>query len=170
MVAASLCFVKLCSWLLLGRALTVWSSGEYASANNKQDDVLILRSLLGSRSDEAGETLSTAADLTYVSDTSFSNAGIISSREDKDLWRLMTLSSGLVVINVGVFEAPIGAGGNNLNVRLRLLDANLNQLGVDDPLDSFGASMSLVCHISEAKWQRHCLVFAIDSPNRNILH
>jgi hypothetical protein len=49
------------------RDMSTFSKGEYADANNKEDDLAILTGKLGARADDVGNTTATAKALTQNS-------------------------------------------------------------------------------------------------------
>ena len=75
------------------RQLTQWSSGEYNNANQTQDDIAIIASsqnTIGFRADDHGDTTPVATDANPNNETSFNLAGIISTRNDQDSFRVTT--------------------------------------------------------------------------------
>jgi hypothetical protein len=100
-----------------------WSKGEYANANNKEDDVAIITKTANGvtyRADEAGNTIATAKVLTIAASgtvTGSQNYGIITTRTDVDVYSFTT-SGGTV--NITVSPAPLHP---DLNVLLTLTDA-----------------------------------------------
>jgi len=93
------------------RPITQWSKGDYAGANNQQDDIAIIRGVLGERPDEAPSTVAGAP-------TVPTGPAYISSRTDVDTFRLGTCT-GPVTISA----APTLEAGANLDLELRLLNA-----------------------------------------------
>ena len=93
--------------------VTQWSKGEYADANNQQDDIQILTDLLGLRLDDHGNTITTASDLLFVRDKlsttnqqsdpynlSPENKGIISHRNDIDVFEFQVTEQSIANFSV----------------------------------------------------------------------
>jgi hypothetical protein len=113
-------------------AITQWSRGEYAGANNTQDDYLVAASNgLFTRSDDHGDT---AAAATTLSGPSLSAEGVISSPSDVDAF---TIAAGAGMLNVTVSPAPISP---NLDVRLELRSADGVLVAADDPVSGSTSS------------------------------
>lgn len=92
------------------RPITQWSKGDYAGANNQQDDIAIIRSVLGERADEAPSTVAGAPAVP-------TGPAYISSRTDVDTFRLGTCSGP-----VSISAAPTLEAGANLDLELRMLN------------------------------------------------
>ena len=71
------------------QGLTQWSKGEYAGANNSQDDIATIDSFIPRRQDETGSTPLTAKPI--AAPTALD--GVLSSRSDSDSYKV-TLPSG----------------------------------------------------------------------------
>lgn len=142
-----------------GRTITQWSNGEYfgecivmvdseltgsVGATNLQDDIAIIGSRLGFIKDEAGSTLSTSLDVTFLSSTQFDETGIISTRTDVDIWRLPVWSAGTVTLAVRPWQTSSDTPGNNLNVKIQLLSPTGAVIAEDSPDNDYGASISQV--------------------------
>jgi hypothetical protein len=116
---------------------SLWWYGTSTSSTTMQDDMAIISSAtngFGYRADEAGDTVSTPAPLS-VSGTTVSASGVISKTTDLDYWSF-TAGAGLASFTVSVPSI------NNLDAKVRLVDANGNII-VDwqDPT-TFGASLT----------------------------
>ncbi len=124
-----------------------WSKGEYANANNTEDDIAIIASMpasttttVGFRTDEAGSTNATSKLL--VSNASgvidaVQNVGIITSRTDVDVYRFTT-TGGAVNITV---SATIPAHAN-LDVLLSLKNSAGTTVASANPTTSMDATVS----------------------------
>jgi hypothetical protein len=98
-----------------GAAVSQWSRGDYAGANNHEDDLAVIgRHGLSLRSDEAGSTTATAAALNTLP----GGKGVISSSSDSDWFKLTDCTGTLAA------SATPTAVGPDLDVRLDLLDAS----------------------------------------------
>ncbi|WP_408898557.1 fibronectin type III domain-containing protein [Nocardioides sp. R1-1] len=95
-------------------AVTQWSRGSYAGANNAEDDRAVIGAHgLPPRTDEAGSTPATAADLSTLPD----GAGVITGPADAD-WYALTGCAGTLTAS-----ASPAAVGPNLDIVLELRNA-----------------------------------------------
>lgn len=99
------------------RPITQWSKGDYDGANNQQDDIAVIRNVLGERADEAPSTVAGAPAVP-------TGPAYISSRTDVDTFRLGTCT-GPVTISAG----PTLEAGANLDLELRLLNSEGTTVG-----------------------------------------
>lgn len=84
------------------KPLVQWSKGEYANANNKEDDIAIMQQFAALRADEAGDTPQTAALLQPTVTNGVASAtaqGLIGRQGDRDLYRF-TASPGSITAAV----------------------------------------------------------------------
>lgn len=95
--------------------VTQWSSGEYADANNRQDDVSLIGAYTGFRRDDHADTPVNATPLSFTR----SMRGVISARTDVDVFSFE--ASGRVRLRVRVQDRKA-----DLDVGLRILDAQGN--------------------------------------------
>ena len=103
-----------------------WSRGEYAGANNTQDDLSVIQSHgLPLRSDDHGSTTSTA----HVLGTATTASGVIGTRDDRDVFSINRQCSSDATITL--IPAP---SSPNLDGSLRVLDASGELVAQDDPL------------------------------------
>lgn len=117
--------------------LTQWSRGEYAGANNTQDDLSIITSQngFGYRADDHGSTIGTASNLT-LSGSSLSGSGIIERNTDADVFAFST-DSGTINLNISPFQR-----GPNLDILAQLYDASDNLITSSNPTGSLEANLS----------------------------
>lgn len=115
------------------RAVSQWSIGEYAGANNREDDTAILAGRLGARADDHSNTATGATPLItsaggIVASTTVErdianarpeNKGIIGSRSDVDVFSF-TAGTGPLNLTVAPHQLPVNTAGGNLDVRLDL--------------------------------------------------
>ncbi|HYW18293.1 MAG TPA: DUF4347 domain-containing protein [Nodularia sp. (in: cyanobacteria)] len=114
-----------------------WSKGEYASADNQQDDLHIIttRNGFGYRDDDTGNTIATAKPLTTTS-TSLSGNGIIERNTDIDFYSFYT-GAGAISLTVNPFtRAP------NLDILAQLYNATGNLIGSSNPTDLLSATIT----------------------------
>ena len=107
------------------RAITQWSKGEYALANNTADEVAVMQSYGAPLSlDDHGATLAAATDI--VGPAVFA-LGVIESRTDVDVFRFTTGAGGISLALAGTSSQP------DLDISAELLDANGAVLMASDP-------------------------------------
>jgi len=102
------------------RNVTQWSRGEYANANNTQDDLQVISTFLPYAADDHGDTLDTA---TFASGTSLSGVGIIGKSTDIDLFQIRAGKGNLVITPKVVLYSP------NLRLQVRVLDSTGTPMG-----------------------------------------
>lgn len=126
--------------------VTQWSRGEYASANNTEDDLAIIVGAsngFGYRVDDIGSTQATAPALKFTG-SAVSDAGIIERSTDLD-WFSFTTSGGNVVLNVNtvnINSAQTPQPGANLAVSLQLVNSAGTVLQTVNPTTTLSASIS----------------------------
>jgi hypothetical protein len=72
------------------KAVTKFNPGDYAGANNHEDDLAIVSSKLPYRTDDIGSTTATASTLSVGVDGTFTATGIIETATDADVFRVTT--------------------------------------------------------------------------------
>lgn len=81
------------------RSLVQWSKGEYANANNTEDDLTIMTGYgFTFRPDDHGNSIASASELT-VTGTTVSGKGIIERTTDRDYFSFLT-GAGTVTLNI----------------------------------------------------------------------
>jgi hypothetical protein len=138
--------------------VTQWSKGEYANANNKQDDLNIIDFRLGYRADDHGNALAAASPLLIEIDGNIvatnpqadphdaysQNKGVIELSNDIDMFAF-DASAGTVNITVEPGWAAFyrtARRGANLDIQAALYDQQGTQLAASDPLDNTNATIS----------------------------
>lgn len=119
--------------------LSQWSKGEYARANQLQDDLSIIATQnnnSGYRTDDAGPAHATAAILEIFGAGTVDDEGVISHPTDVDAFRFTT-TGGMVSLAV----APV-ANGPDLDISAAIYDAAGNQLLVSNPDTALNATLS----------------------------
>ena len=115
--------------------LVQWSKGEYAGANNVQDDYAVMAGNgLPVRADDHGNTPATA---TVLSGSTIDTTGVIERPGDIDMFRV---TSGAGTLSVTVSPASRSA---NLDVLLELRDANGAVIASANPVDALAATLSV---------------------------
>jgi PKD repeat protein len=118
-----------------------WSKGEYADANNKEDDFAVMQSNgLPLRADDHGNTAGTATQLassTASGVSTLSGAGIIHSAADVDVF---AFSAGAGTLTLQVNPS---ARSPDLDVGIELRDSAGNLLASAAPTDSMAASVAI---------------------------
>ena len=106
------------------REVTQWSKGEYAGANNTEDDLAIIPTYGAPlRADDHGNFIGTA---TALAGTSISASGVIETRNDVDMF---SFQSGAGSISFTVNPAPRSP---NLNIYAALYDGTGNLVASND--------------------------------------
>jgi hypothetical protein len=123
-----------------GKYVTKFSKGEYAGANNFEDDVALIAARLSSRGDDVGNSNGAAAPLS-VGGSTVAGAGIIGTTGDLDVWAFTT-AAGTITLNVSPYRAPANTGGGNLDLKLELRDANNLVVASADPATDTVASLA----------------------------
>lgn len=106
-------------------AISQWSKGEYAGANNTQDDFAVAGSNgLPLRTDDHGNT---SANATALTGTPVTATGVISTRTDVDAFTI-SASAGSATISV----VPVATSAN-VDLKLELRDGTGTLVASDDP-------------------------------------
>lgn len=106
------------------KAISQWSNGEYANANNKQDDYAVVGSNgLALRADDHGNGTSSATALTLGTTTN----GVYATGPDVDVFRI-DVSAGTFTFAAN--SAPVGG---NLDIKLELLNSSGAVIATADP-------------------------------------
>ncbi len=123
---------------VFNRNVTQWSKGEYADANNTEDDVQLISAQTGFAPDDVGN-LTTAATALTVVDFAFSASGIIGTNTDTDLYSF-TKEAGACSFSAKPYRAGFGTNGGNVDLVLTLLDSAGTVLATSAP-DATTAAM-----------------------------
>jgi len=116
--------------------VTQWSRGEYANANNTQDDLTVMQTYgIGQRTDDHGETNSVAS--YFAVGTQLVASGIIERNTDVDMFAF-TAGAGPMVLTVSP-QSP----GPNLDLRAELRDASGVLVATSNPANSLSVSFNL---------------------------
>jgi len=105
------------------REVSQWSKGEYANANNTEDDLAIIQGYISYRADDHGDTIGTATPLTGPD---ISASGVIEKSTDVDMFSFQT---GPGTISFTVNPAPRSP---NLDIYVRLYDGTGNPVASND--------------------------------------
>ncbi|WP_405063068.1 zinc-dependent metalloprotease [Kribbella sp. NBC_01505] len=107
------------------RGISQWSKGEYADANNKEDDYGVVGTHgLALRTDEAGDTTADAAALTLGTTAT----GYIAAETDTDVYKVTVGAAGNYTAT-----ANAAASGGNLDIKLDLLNSAGTVVASADP-------------------------------------
>jgi len=107
------------------RGISQWSKGEYADANNKEDDFGVVGTHgLALRTDEAGDTTAAAAALTVGTPVT----GYIAAETDTDVYKVTVDAAGNYTAT-----ANAAASGANLDIKLDLLNSAGSVVASADP-------------------------------------
>jgi hypothetical protein len=118
--------------------VTQWSKGEYADANNNQDDLAIITSNngFGYRLDDHGGAVGSATALTNI-DGNVSGFGIIEKNTDFDYF---SFNTGDGTVNLTINPAEIDA---NLDILAQIFDSNGKSIAISDDSSTLSANFSL---------------------------
>ncbi|MBB5350302.1 hypothetical protein HNR46_000526 [Haloferula luteola] len=119
-----------------GKEVTQWSQGEYAGANQQQDDIAFIGASTPERADEAPDLIDEAVPLTLTSGGSVEQSGLIINRHDLDRYSFTTGGGTLNLQFTGAESSP------NLNIEARLYHPSGNQIALSSPGDQLSASLS----------------------------
>jgi len=140
--------------------ITEWSIGEYADANQQQDDLAIIDGKLGYRQDDHGDSRAAATALSVDTDGSVvasnpeldphnvltENKGVIGSSADVDVFSFVT-GNGTVDLTVNpgwdAFYRSSSRRGSNLDIEAELQDLNGATVALSDPNSDTAASISV---------------------------
>jgi PKD repeat protein len=121
--------------------LVQWSKGEYANANQTQDDIVRIQNYgAPMMSDDHGDTLASASALDAVSNgttTTVSAAGLIRRADDIDVFQFV---SGPGDIAIAVDPAPFSP---NLDVLAELYDSQGNLVASANQVDALAAVINV---------------------------
>jgi len=140
--------------------VTPWSKGEYANANNPQDDLAILAGHLGYAGDDHGDSPATATPLLVEINGDIlvssperdpdnvlpENKGIIDDRNDVD-WFFLDVAGGSLNITATPAWHSFGYTahrGANLDIELSLFDSDGELVVVDEPTDRTNATVAAI--------------------------
>lgn len=117
--------------------LVQWSKGEYAGANNQEDDIAVMQAnQLPLRADDHGDTLALASPLS--GGTTLSGSGLIERRTDRDVFKFSAGSGN------ASFSLAFANPSPNLDAQLDLLDSAGTVIASANPADALGATISTV--------------------------
>lgn len=118
--------------------LVQWSKGEYATANNTEDDFAVMaENGLPQRADDHGDALASATLLAATPDNNVAGNGVIERPGDADAFAFY---SGGGTINLSINPATRSP---NLDVLAELHSVAGTVLASDNPTDALNASISL---------------------------
>lgn len=116
-----------------------WSKGEYAGANNTEDDLQIIATTnngVDYSTDDHGDTTAAAGWLHIAPGGTVANEGVIGSTPDADVFRFRTSGGNLD------FTIENATFNPNLDLKAEILDASEAVVGSSDPAGSLDASFS----------------------------
>jgi hypothetical protein len=122
------------------RSVTQWSKGEYAGANNTQDDLYVIardQNGFGYRTDMNGSVALT--DTVRALETSAGAFDVLGLLRRSDLLELHQFSTGGGTLSASV--RPFADRTANVDLRLEVRDAAGATLAVSSPLETLGASV-----------------------------
>lgn len=115
------------------RAVSQWSMGEYAGANNSEDDLAVIARHLPRRADDHGSSLVTADQLGSL--PSYAASGVIGTRSDTDVFALDRTCTG------PLRAAATGIGAQTaLDLSLEVLDEQGRTVARSAPASTFSGT------------------------------
>ncbi len=117
------------------RNFSGWNNGPTPSGcTADQDNLSIITSLNGFtyRQDDHSDDPNISPTILAVNNNSFSNAGIISTNVDKDVFKINFSKQGILHLDAIPFSVGINNDGANLDVKLTLLNASMQVMQVYD--------------------------------------
>ncbi|MDR1805895.1 MAG: hypothetical protein LBQ80_03880 [Clostridium sp.] len=119
------------------QALTQWSKGEYADANNQEDDLAIIASKIPYNTDDYGDNPLDATALPLAGGTT---NGLISTTDDVDVFSFTIKGNGSLTLNLT--DPYMAADATNLDAKVTISSTALAADIVLDDQSSLGASYS----------------------------
>jgi hypothetical protein len=120
------------------RPLAQWSRGEYAGANNQEDDLAIIAASAPYRPDDFNDTVAAAAASALVSaGPALAAAGVIGHTGDVDVFPFAAAAAGVMAATA----APASAGPN-LDILLQLINASGAVLASANPAGALAATLT----------------------------
>ena len=119
-----------------------WSKGEYKGANCYEFDIEIIANKVngfGFAPDDAGDTLGTAAPLSFTGST-IEQRGVIDKLGDRDVFSFNTTRGGGMLVSASGIGNQVG----NCDVQLDVLNANGVVLGTNTFARSLGAGLNVI--------------------------
>lgn len=123
-----------------GRQISQWSRGEYAGANNQEDDLAIIAGRLTYRADDHPDA--SPVDLSPDALGAIAASGVMAASGDADVFAFTT-AAGTIDLTVSPFVSAAHTRGGNLDIRLDLVDAAGDVVATADRSDRTGATLSL---------------------------
>lgn len=121
------------------RNVTQWSkASEYLDGSQTQDDLSIISTKIGYRTDDHGNTFGTASSL---ANGTVNRTGVIERTNDPDFFTFIS-GPGTITLNAAGYKCDTGTWGGNLDVLLELYDGAQNLLVSNNPADQVNASVS----------------------------
>jgi PKD repeat protein len=115
------------------KPLVQFSKGEYANANNTQDDLAVIATYVPVAADDHGNTLATAS---VLAGPTVADGGTIESRSDVDVFRFDT-GAGAISLNL---KGP--GPDTNVDLKAELLDAAGQVIQTSDSSASLSAAIN----------------------------
>ena len=117
-----------------GRNVSQWSKGEYFQANQTQDDLDIISQKTPYRTDDHGNTNTTATLLIASNGTLLIASGIISRNTDVDVFSFVA-GVGSLSLTVFPYRCATGTHGGNLDISARLYNSSGTLVASNNPPD-----------------------------------
>ena len=119
------------------RDIVQFSKGEYADADNDEDDFAEIDTFLDIRTDEFGDTIATASGPGEDSPGAINMTGVIETQDDIDVFRIETGGTGDISLTL------LTDAYTNLDTHLELLDSGGSVIAEANPADDFEATLGV---------------------------
>ncbi len=106
-----------------------WSQGDYADANNQQDDLTVIATYLPALADDHGDTMAAA---TVVTGFTTQAGGVINNAGDVDLFKILAGAGNLVITPKGALASP------DLRMQIKVLNAAGTAIATYDAVGTVG--------------------------------
>ncbi len=132
----------------LGQYLVQWSKGEYANANNAEDDLAKITIKIPYRADDADNYIANAKALVINGNgtgnvSSATNFGLIEKRTDKDVFQFTTSGGNVSFSIVSHKEGIINTSVPDLDIQARFLDGSENEILKVNPTGAASATLTI---------------------------
>ncbi len=139
------------------RSVTHFNNGDYAGANNHEDDLGIITGHTPLRTDDVPNATSGAA-VIVPSNGSFNRAGMIEWYNDVDMYSIDSLTA--IAVTAKPYTSSINTTGNNVDLAIELLNSTGARVAFSSPNDSSAASIS----VSGLSGKYYIKVYPVGNP------
>ncbi len=122
---------------------TTWNVGtsiEGCTVIQNDIDIMSKTASIGLRSDDHGNTMTTATPINFQN-ISFSSTGMINNAKDVDVFKVMLPGAGRFKVNIIPSNVGIGNAGANLDIKVSLVKSDGDTIGRYNPKTQLSASI-----------------------------